>query len=282
MKKSFHPQWYILLVTVAAAIAGALVRYRQLQTELLPDGSLADGSYLHIVLILISVVLVGALICLLLPLSNRESWEQVFPTHPIPNVLIILSAAGLAIGTALLWLSGSLDEIPVMTQMPQIAAVLSKLLLPLGILSAICIAVFAVMCVLKKKPSPLLYMVTSIYLIIRLIVRFQAWNTDPSIHDYCFKLLAAICCMLGTFQLAGFSFGKGRRRISIFWTLCAVVFCCISIPDAYLSGTSDDLIITASLLLLMAVSSVELLFCKEIPSEEAEAPTDGESTESSL
>lgn len=282
MKKSFHPQWYILLVTVAAAIAGALVRYRQLQTELLPDGSLADGSYLHIVLILISVVLVGALICLLLPLSNRESWEQVFPTHPIPNVLIILSAAGLAIGTALLWLSGSLDEIPVMTQMPQIAAVLSKLLLPLGILSAFCIAVFAVMCVLKKKPSPLLYMVASIYLIIRLIVRFQAWNTDPSIHDYCFKLLAAICCMLGTFQLAGFSFGKGRRRISIFWTLCAVVFCCISIPDAYLSGTSDDLIITASLLLLMAVSSVELLFCKEIPSEETEAPTDGEITESSL
>lgn len=282
MKKNFHPQWYILLVTVAAAIAGALVRYRQLQTELLPDGSLADGSYLHIVLILISVVLIGALICLLLPLSNRESWEQVFPTHPIPNVLLILSAAGLAIGTALLWLSGSLDEIPVMTQMPQIAAVLSKLLLPLGILSAICIAVFAVMCVLKKKPSPLLYMVASIYLIIRLIVRFQAWNTDPSIHDYCFKLLAAICCMLGTFQLAGFSFGKGHRRISIFWTLCAVVFCCISIPDAYLSGTTDDLIITASLLLLMAVSSVELLFCKEIPSEEAEAPTDGEIADSSL
>lgn len=282
MKKNFHPQWYILLVTVAAAIAGALVRYRQLQTELLPDGSLADGSYLHIVLILISVVLIGALICLLLPLSNRESWEQVFPTHPIPNVLLILSAAGLAIGTALLWLSGSLDEIPVMTQMPQIAAVLSKLLLPLGILSAICIAVFAVMCVLKKKPSPLLYMVASIYLIIRLIVRFQAWNTDPSIHDYCFKLLAAICCMLGTFQLDGFSFGKGHRRISIFWTLCAVVFCCISIPDAYLSGTADDLIITASLLLLMAVSSVELLFCKEIPSEEAEAPTDGEIADSSL
>lgn len=282
MKKNFHPQWYILLVTVAAAIAGALVRYRQLQTELLPDGSLADGSYLHIVLILISVVLIGALICLLLPLSNRESWEQVFPTHPIPNVLIILSAAGLAIGTALLWLSGSLDEIPVMTQMPQIAAVLSRLLLPLGILSAICIAVFAVMCVLKKKPSPLLYMVASIYLIIRLIVRFQAWNTDPSIHDYCFKLLAAICCMLGTFQLAGFSFGKGHRRISIFWTLCAVVFCCISLPDAYLLGTADDLIITASLLLLMAVSSVELLLCKEIPSEEAEAPTDGEIADSSL
>lgn len=282
MKKNFHPQWYILLVTVAAAIAGALVRYRQLQTELLPDGSLADGSYLHIVLILISVVLIGALICLLLPLPNRESWEQVFPTHPIPNVLIILSAAGLAIGTALLWLSGSLDEIPVMTQMPQIAAVLSRLLLPLGILSAICIAVFAVMCVLKKKPSPLLYMVASIYLIIRLIVRFQAWNTDPSIHDYCFKLLAAICCMLGTFQLAGFSFGKGHRRISIFWTLCAVVFCCISLPDAYLLGTADDLIITASLLLLMAVSSVELLLCKEIPSEEAEAPTDGEIADSSL
>lgn len=280
MKKSFHPQLFILLLTAAAAIAGAFIRYRQLQTELLNDGSLAQGSYLHIILILITVVLIVGLICLLLPLSKQESWEQVFSTHPIPNALIIISAAGIAIGNALLWMSGSMNKVPVMTQAPQIAAFLSKLLLPLGLLSAICIAVFAVMCVLKKKPSPLFYMIASIYLVLRLIVRFQAWNTDPSIHDYCFKLLAAICCMLGVFQLGGFSFDKGRRRITIFWTLCAVVFCCISLPDAYLSGATDDLIINASLLLLMAVSGVQLLLCKEIPPEEAEAPTDGEIAES--
>ena len=73
MKKSFHPQWYILILTVAAAIIGAVIRFRQLQFELLPDGSLAEGSYLHIPLIILSVVLIGGLIGLLLPLSERKS-----------------------------------------------------------------------------------------------------------------------------------------------------------------------------------------------------------------
>lgn len=269
MKKSFHPQWFILFLTAAVAIAGAVIRLSQLQTELLPDGSLAEGSYLHILLGLLTAVLVGGLICLLLPLSNRKSWEQVFSSHPLAGALQIVSAAGLAIGNLLLWLDGPQKLISQMTQSPKIAAALSAMLPPLGILSAICIVIFSVLCVLKKKPSPLLYMVASIYLIVRLIVRFQFWNIDPSIHDYCFKLLASICCMLGAFQLAGFSFGRGHRRITIFWTLCAAVFCCISLPDTHLSGAMDDLLIGASLLLLMVVSAVQLLFCKEEPASEA-------------
>ncbi len=282
MKKSFHPQCYILILTVAAAIIGAVIRFRQLQFELLPDGSLAEGSYLHIPLIILSVVLIGGLIGLLLPLSERKSWEQVFSSHPLPNALLILFAAGLALGNVLFWLNGSQTPILQMTQSPKLSAALLKLLPPLGILSAGCIAAFAVMCVLKKKPSPALYMVFSVYLIVRLIVRFQAWNTDPSIHDYCFKLLASICCMLGAFQLAGFSFGKGHRRITVFWTLCAVVFCCISLPDAYLNGTADDLLITASVLLLMAVSGAQLLLCKEALPEEAAGKAESEPSEEKM
>ena len=117
-------------------------------------------------------------------------------------------------------------------------------------------------------------MAVSVYLILRLIVHFQAWNTDPSVHDYCFKLLASICCMLGAFQLAGFSFEKGHRRITVFWTLCAVVFSCVSLPDAYLNGTADELLINVSLMFIMAVSGVQLLLCKEpkeVPVSETEA-----------
>ena len=274
MKKSFHPQWYILILTAAAALIGAVIRFQQLQLELLPDGSLAEGSYRHIFLIILSAVLAGGLILLILPLSDRDKWEQVFSSHPLPNALLILSAAGLALGSGLFWLNGSQTAVPRMTQSPELSAALIKLLPPLGILSAVCVAAFAVMCVLKKKPSPIFYMAVSVYLILRLIVHFQAWNTDPSVHDYCFKLLASICCMLGAFQLAGFSFEKGHRRITVFWTLCAVVFSCVSLPDAYLNGTADELLINISLIFIMAVNGVQLLLCKEpkeVPVSETEA-----------
>lgn len=277
MKREFHPQWYIVLLTVAASVAGALIRWRQLQTELLEDGSLMPGSYLHIVLILLTVVLLGALIGLLLPLSDRKNWEEAFTAHPLPNALKLLCAAGLFFGNVLLWLDPAPSSVFMLTQSPEISAFLTKLLPPLGILCALCIGIFAALCVLNKMPSSLLYMAASIYLIVRLIVRFQAWNTDPSIYNYCFQLLAAICCMLGAFQLSGFSLGVGHRRISIFWTLCAAVFSCFSLPDAVLNGTVSEMIVTVSLLGLMAVSALELLFCKESlpeaePAEELQAP----------
>ena len=105
-------------------------------------------------------------------------------------------------------------------------------------------------------------MIASVYLVVRLIVCFQEWNIDPSVHDYCFQLLAAICCMLAAFQLAGFSFDKGKRRMSLFWSLSAVVFCGISAADMLLRGAADGILVNFALLLSMSVSSAQLLFTK--------------------
>ena len=105
----------------------------------------------------------------------------------------------------------------------------------------------------------------SVYLIVRLIVNFQKWSTDPSLNDFVYHLFAAISCMLAAFQLAGFSFGKGKRRITLFWSLCAVYFSAISIVDC-LCGRAND-----ALLLTMAASSLQLLCnpAQNEPEEEA-------------
>lgn len=271
MKKT--SRWLLLALTFCVAVAGFLIRRQQLATELLADGSLAEGSSLHILLTVLTSVLFVGLVAFLYPLPKKESWRQVFPAAVVPNLLLLLCAIGLIAGNVILWRSGSASA-NIVTQSPEVSRALAALLPPLGIVSAICFAVFAILRMAGKKPSPLLFMIASLYLIIRLIVCFQVWNTDPSIHDYAFQLLAAICCMLGCFQLAGFSFDRGHLRMCLFWTLAATAFCAFTVADTLHTGVMSDTLVNASLLLAMATCSACLLLTDgplpELETEEAE------------
>lgn len=260
MKKRFHPQWFAIGLTLLLAVSGFLLRRRQLATELLSDDSLASGSRLHIVLIALVFFQIAGLTALLLPLKKRTTCEQVFPPLMLPNLLQAVAALGLICGNILLLVQGRVPTTAFSSQSPRVADTMTTLLPPLGLAAAGCIAAFSVLRIAGKKPSALLYMLASVYLALRLIVCFQEWTIDPSVHDYCFQLLAAICCMLGTFHLGGFCLDRGKRRMTLFWTLSAVVFCGITLADTLRHGALDELLITLSLLLFMAIGSLQLLF----------------------
>lgn len=280
MKKT--TRWLLLALTFCVAVAGFLIRRQQLLTELLADGSLAEGSSLHILLTVLSGVFFVGLVAFLYPLSKKESWRQVFSTAAVPNLLLLVSAIGLIAGNVLLWRSGSAASAAVVTQSPEVSRALAALLPPLGLVCAVCFAIFAILRMMDRKPSPLLFMIASLYLIIRLIVCFQVWNTDPSVHDYAFQLLAAICCMLGCFQLAGFSFDRGHLRMCLFWTLGATAFCAFTVADTLHSGSLSNILVNASLLLAMATCSASLLLTDgPLPEPEAETPA-GETPEENL
>jgi len=275
MKKT--SRWLLLALTFCVAVAGFLIRRRQLLTELLPDGSLAEGSSLHILLAVLSGVFFVGLVAFLYPLPKKESWRQVFPAAVVPNLLLLVSAVGLVAGNVILWRSGDAAAANVVTQSPEVSRALAALLPPLGVVSALCFVIFAILRMAGKKPSPLLFMIASLYLIIRLIVCFQVWNTDPSIHDYAFQLLAAICCMLGCFQLAGFSFDRGHSRMSLFWTLSATAFCAYTAADTLHAGALSNVLINASFLLAMATCSACLLLTDApLPEPEAEETEDAQ------
>lgn len=260
MKKTNSLPILLGLLVLLGSIVGFFVRRAQLAGELLPDGSLAAGSYLHIVLTVLTLLLLAAMFALLLPLKRYTDYRVFFTEAPAPNALQIGVAVGLVWGNVILWARGREPATALATQSPVVSEALSAILAPLGLLSAVCIAAFALLRVAEKKPSALLYMVGSIYLVVRLIVYFQEWNTDPSIHDYCFQLLAAICSMLSFFQLAGFSLDRGKRRICLFWCLSAVFFCSITAADTMAHGALDEFLINGALLVSLAVNSVQLLF----------------------
>ena len=67
MKKSNSLQVTLALVVLLGSLIGFFVRRAQLAVELLSDGSLAPGSFLHIVLTVLTLVLLAAMFALLLP-----------------------------------------------------------------------------------------------------------------------------------------------------------------------------------------------------------------------
>ncbi len=262
-------RWGLAALTAVFAVTGFVLRFLQLKHELLGNGMLAKGSYLHIVLTVLSFVLFFALAALLLPLKKEPSHRPFFTRAAAPNALQLLAGGGIFVGNLLLYFSKEPVRV-IATQSPAVMHALQSLLVPLGLICAVCVAAFAVFCLLGKRPPAPLYMLASLYLVIRLIVCFQAWNTDPSVHDYAFQLFAAICCMIAAFQFAGFCFERGKRRLTLFWSLSATVFCAMTFADHLSGGTNADLIVNLSLLILMMTFSAQLLFPNRLVLAQAE------------
>lgn len=258
MKTSRISRLLIPLITLFGAAVGFFARRLQLSSELLVDGSLAPGSYLHVVLAVLALAVTASLAALLLPLRRKGEYADYFTPHPLPNGLQLLAALGLLVGNLAL-LSGGGEAVSVYTQTNRLSELLSGALALLGPVAAVCLAVHAVVRMLHRKPHATLYMIVSLYLAVRLVVKFQSWNVDPSIYDYCFCLLAAVCTMLSSFHLAGFYLGSAKRRLTLFWCLCSVFFCAVSLADAVADRSLSDVLIGFALVLFNGVSAVQLL-----------------------
>lgn len=256
-----------------------VLRYLQRSTELLADGSLAEGAFIHRVLPLVSACLAVGVVILFWNLERHTSHTSLFRSRPL-MIALIAAAAVLLLGNVLLWVDPSGSTGQYAATSPALSEFLTKLLPPLGLAAAVCIGFYACRCLRGENPSALLYMCASLYLVVRLIVRFQAWNTDPSIHDYCYALLAAICTMLAAFHFAGFCLDCGKRRMTLFWQVCSVHFCCIALADAIYAADLSELLITASLLLINAFNAVQLLLAPDAETEETVGQDVGDPTES--
>ncbi|MBQ7870613.1 MAG: hypothetical protein IJ357_00530 [Oscillospiraceae bacterium] len=247
MKSTIRTQVPALLLCILAPCLGFFLRLNQLRLERHADGTVAWGGVYSVALLILCGLFLLALICLLLPLNKRPTGMGAFPVHPLPNGLLLLGAAALLAGNVLNWNSGATGALVSL----------------LGIAAAVFAALFALSRLRKKIPTPLLYMFVSLYLGLHLILSFKNWNSDPAVQDYCYTLLAILCAMLAIFQLAAFCFGKGKRRITIFWSLAALLFCAVSLADGVHGGDLATLCIHAGLLLLTAVHGVCLLLAPE-------------------
>ena len=258
--KSYLPKDFLrklLLFLPLYMVGGYFFRNYQLQKELLYDGSLISGAFAHKILLVLAVSFAVAYACIFFFTKPQKTFQNCFSRCALSCGAQLLAGLGLIVGNLLS--TQSADSFS--SVYSRVSFFLSNSLPYWGVLAGMCILIFAVRSYKEQKPSPVLYMFVSLYLVIRLIVHFQAWNTDPSIHDYAYTLLFAISSMLGCFQVAGFCFDKGGRRVTGFWCVCSVFFGAVSAPDVM--GDTSAMLVHVALVLLTLVMTLEMVFAKE-------------------
>jgi len=73
------------------------------------------------------------------------------------------------------------------------------------------------------------YLVTALFLGLRIFDRCRGWSTIPQTGVYLFPFLASACIMLAVFQIASLQADFGNRRISLFFSLFGVYLCMVSL-----------------------------------------------------
>lgn len=133
-------------------------------------------------------------------------------------------AAGCLAGL-LMFISGSLLLLRPGQQGEQIVALGSML-------TGLCWTATAMLRYRGKKIHVMLFLVPAAFYVVALVFRFRFWTRDPVILDYCYDLGALICVMCAVFHLGGFSFDKGERRRTVFFTMSGVFFCAAALAGA--------------------------------------------------
>ena len=195
----------VMGITAAGAMVVYLLRHVQLQTQLDATGRIMAGAGRGPLtwICLGLTLLIGAYAFLL---STKDTMKNA----SLPAMVATLAAAFFMIlGSAVSMKSGVFMAL-------------------CGIATAVCWVIIALTRQQNKMPSVILFMLPALFGALQLIVRFRDWSRDPLLMDYCFELLASISVTCATFHLGGFSIGRCRRRMSIFFCMIGVLFCAVA------------------------------------------------------
>lgn len=245
-----------ILVTIAAALLGSAMRVYFLKHAVDENGLVYRGSKLPLIMAVFIVLMLAAAALLLRPLDKRPTYFGNFSARPLWLLPAAIAACAFFAGGLMSFLAAT--------------AVLDRWLAFAAMAAGILLLVQTVFNYLGKKQSFLLLLLPCLWLIFKLIVDYKGWSKDAVLSDYCFMLLADITAMLSAYHLAGFSFDRGKRRLTAFWCSAATLFCTVSLPDAFLHGDYTALLIYLGLLLWLLPSMLQLCISRSEP----EAPAD--------
>lgn len=119
------------------------------------------------------------------------------------------------------------------------------------------------------EPKPFAVMMPSIFCWLWLIKDFRQHTSNPILWDYVLLLLAIVALLISAYERAGFAFGVGKPRRTVFTSLASLLLAVAALPDC--GGPANAL----TLLALAAVTFAELealLSALELAPAETETP----------
>lgn len=217
MKNNLKP--YLLpLIAIASGGVGALLRVWLYATGLDQDNLLLSSHPAGYLVLLLSVAVLAALFLLTLRWDGQGKYADHFPPS-------IIGAVGTFLAAASLLVAAMIDLI----QKANTLAILSGIF---GTAAAAAL-VFTGYCRLRgHRPSFIFHILVCLYFLLRLIVQYQSWSSDPQLHDYCFQLLATILLMLFSYHRSALDLKITSRRRLVLLGLWGTYFCCLSVVQS--------------------------------------------------
>jgi hypothetical protein len=252
---------YIPLLAILSLCGGA-ARLWNLKSAIDSQGLFISGHSSTIVLVSVSIAAV-VLLAILSFLSPGRSGEAVvlYTKSPVPMIAAVLLLVGVG-----------LEFVEALVSGPSISAPIMCLL---GLAAGICLVVVAKGRKMGQVFHPCFDVIPVVYLIIRLILNFKNWSTDPIILDYCFLLFALIFALLGFYHSAGFRFDQGQPRKTLFFSSVGIYFSLMAAVD----GILDSSIATAAIYLSLLLWLWPIVSCLLVPREAPKVEEQPEATE---
>lgn len=241
-----------MLLALGGGAAGFFL-YLFVLTRAMDQGRLVRGSVSFVLLWALALLCLAGLALLCRGAGSDGGYRQNFPASPAAAGGAFLAAAALAV-SAVVGLLPAPDFVALIANLLALAAAFS--LVMLGFARAA-----------GKKPAILFPLLVTLFLAARLVSDFRGWSADPQLGDYCFQLMASVFLMLASYYLAGSSLQKCRRRMTLFFSLGAVMFCLIALAG----GSFADRLYYAGMAVWMMTGTCSL---RRQPVRRRSAPAD--------
>lgn len=212
MKLSVKPI-LLKLLTLAAGGLGLMLRIVLYATGIDEKGLLIAGHWAGTSLWLISVMILAALFVLTRPIRGARDYRNI---HPVS-----LTAGLGAFAASFGFVYTAIGELGMQ----------STAVMALTFASALALAFIGFCRISRMKPHFLCHAVLCVFFALRMVSKYQGWNSDPQVLDYVFYLGAYVALMLTAYLHAAIDTGMGRQRELWLMSLIAVYLCMVSLMD---------------------------------------------------
>lgn len=207
VKNLTAPPWLALVLGVPAFGLMALL----MRTGLDDRKLFIPGHFAGILLWILAAAMATAAFLSTRRYGGKAKYGRMFPAST-PAACGILAAAGaVAWSTWSIWTSGT-DPLNQAVAIPGLAAVGSL--------------VYLAWCRFRGlRGSFLLWSIVTASLMLRLMLSYRVWSSEPELLRYCFPLFASVCLTLAFYYRTAFSVGLGDRQNYLFFTQLSAFFC---------------------------------------------------------
>lgn len=244
-----HKHLHILLLVLGTVIA-VLTRIWNLSAAVDEMGLFISGHPATTALAAVGILFVLAFLASALRSPGRGEDHRVMTYSAGQAATALVAGAFLLAGSLMNLLRGLTME--------------NLIIAILGIAAAICM-------MLLYRPrkegrqTPGMELVPVIFLLVKLILNFKYWSTDPLILDYCVMLFALIFTLLAFYGIAGFAFDRGKPRRTLCYASCGILFAAMAVADGILSSDPGTALTYGGFVLWLVPAALCLLAPHAVP-----------------